>query len=134
MIHYLGTFPKRQFAGRRNGLQRPMCSSTSKAGRLPTRFLDLKAGLSQDGARLADMQGTSGRYTCLSHCWDKSRKKRLTTKANLEANKASIPLDHLPRTMQDAIAVTWKFGVRYLWIDSLCIVQDGVEDWSHEAA
>ena len=36
--------------------------------------------------------------------------------------------------MHDTIAVTRKFGIRYLWIDSLSIVQDSVEDWSHEAA
>ena len=80
------------------------------------------------------MQGKSGRYVCLSHCWGKSRNKCLTTKASLEANEASIAVDQLPSSMQDAIAVTRRFRVRYLWIDSLCIVQDSVEDWSHEAA
>ena len=73
-----------------------MCSSTSEAARLPTRVLDLATGLSHNGIRLADTKGTSGRYICLSHCWGKSRNKRLTTMANLEANKASIPLDQLP--------------------------------------
>ena len=111
-----------------------MCSSSSETARLPTRVLDLEVGLSHNCIRLADMQGKSGRYICLSHCWGKSRKKCLTTKGNLEANKASIPVDQLLPSMQDAIAVTRKFGVRYLWIDSLCIVQDSVEDWSHEAA
>ena len=80
------------------------------------------------------MQGESGQYICLSHCWGKCENKFLTTKASLEAHKVSIPVDQLPPSMQDAISVTRKFGVRYLWIDSLCIVQDNLEDWSHEAA
>ncbi|PMD66958.1 HET-domain-containing protein [Hyaloscypha bicolor E] len=110
------------------------CSATNKAARLPTRVLDLETGLPHNGIKLADTKGISSRYVCLSHCWGKSRNKHLTTMANLKANRASIPLDQLPRTMQDAITVTRKFGIRYLWIDSLCIVQDSIEDWSHEAA
>ena len=111
-----------------------MCSSSSETAKLPTRVLDLEVGLSQDCIRLVNMQGESGRYICLSHCWGKTRNKCLTTKASLEANEASIPVDQLPLSMQDAIIVTRKFGIRYLWIDSLCIVQDSLEDWSHEAA
>ena len=112
----------------------PMCSPSSKPARLPTRVLDLEAGPSQHGVRLVEKQEEPGRYICLSHCWGDSRNKCQTTKASLEVNKVSISVDQLPPSMQDAIAVTRKFGIRYLWIDSLCIVQDGLEDWSHQAA
>ena len=40
----------------------------------------------------------------------------------------------LPKTFRDAIYITQKLGVKYLWIDSLCIIQDSVEDWRQEAA
>lgn len=110
-----------------------VCSSSSKPARLPTRVLDLKAGPSHDDVRLVDTQGKSGRYICLSHCWGKSQNRGMTTKGNLEANKTSISVDQLPPSMQDATAVTRKFGVRYLWVDSLCIIQDSLEDWSHQA-
>jgi hypothetical protein len=39
----------------------------------------------------------------------------------------------LPRTFQDAVLVTRRLGVKYLWIDSLCIIQDDVEDWQTES-
>ncbi|KAF3800238.1 hypothetical protein GCG54_00003766 [Colletotrichum gloeosporioides] len=39
----------------------------------------------------------------------------------------------LPQTFQDAIKVTRSLGIGYLWIDSLCIVQDDPEDWKMES-
>jgi hypothetical protein len=57
---------------------------------------------------------------------------------NLERNEASlassVPLDELPKTFQDAIQITKCLGIRYLWIDSLCIIQDSTQDWGKEAA
>jgi len=46
----------------------------------------------------------------------------------------SIPLPSLPKTIQDAIKVTRKLGVEYLWVDSICIVQDDSEDFQRESA
>jgi len=49
-----------------------------------------------------------------------------------------VQISALCKTFQDAILVTkrfWdEFGVRYLWIDSLCIAQDSVVDWRRESA
>ena len=45
-----------------------------------------------------------------------------------------INLHCLPQNFQDAIYATAKLGIRYLWIDALCIIQDDVEDWSIESA
>jgi hypothetical protein len=69
----------------------------------------------------------------LSHCWGTAEVTKLL-KSNLESMCQLVPLDSLPRTFQDAIAITKRFGVRYLWIDSLCIIQDSVEDWRQESA
>lgn len=44
-----------------------------------------------------------------------------------------IPVSSLPRTFRDAVTATRALGLRYLWIDSLCIVQDDPEDWAREA-
>src|SRR5207248_2982479 len=44
-----------------------------------------------------------------------------------------IPLSDLPPTFRDAIAVTRTLRVRYLWIDSLCIIQDDRDDWAKES-
>lgn len=48
--------------------------------------------------------------------------------------RAYIPWDKLPSTFQDAITVTRRLGIAYIWIDSLCIVQDDAQDWEREAA
>ncbi|OCK73507.1 HET-domain-containing protein, partial [Lepidopterella palustris CBS 459.81] len=59
------------------------------------------------------------------------------TRGNFDKLKSGIDLAQMPRLYQDAIAVTRKLGVRYLWIDSLCIIQDEEpsphSDWMKEA-
>lgn len=72
------------------------------------------------------------RYACLSHCWGKSQ--IITTKeANLLSYQQGIPFSILPKTFQEAIIVALRLGVSYIWIDSLCIIQDSAEDWSSES-
>lgn len=39
----------------------------------------------------------------------------------------------MPKTFRDAILITAKLGILYLWIDSLCIVQDSARDWETES-
>jgi hypothetical protein len=47
----------------------------------------------------------------------------------------SIPLDASSSlTFRDAVVFCRRVGVRYLWIDSLCILQDSRADWEAEAA
>jgi hypothetical protein len=72
-------------------------------------------------------------YLTLSHCWPSDGKIFKLTKDNLESLKGRIPPDQLSQTFKDAIAITNAAGFRYLWIDSLCIVQDSPQDWATEA-
>lgn len=55
------------------------------------------------------------------------------TNANIDTLRQSIPVEKLSKTFQDAIKVTKALGYSYLWIDSLCIIQDSAEDWQKEA-
>ena len=71
-------------------------------------------------------------YMTLSHCWGPKPPIRLT-RANIENMKAGILVGDLPRSFQNAIVVTGWFQCRYLWIDSLCIIQDSKEDWQSES-
>lgn len=77
------------------------------------------------------------RYIALSHCWGKLTENQLpewsTTCENKEQRKKGFPVAELPATFQDAIRVTREIGQRYLWIDSLCIIQDDDEDWKTES-
>ncbi|KAK0256189.1 hypothetical protein LTR91_003676 [Friedmanniomyces endolithicus] len=72
-------------------------------------------------------------YATLSHCWGKVAALRML-ESNHEEFLLGIKLSSLSRTFQDAIAVTRALRIRYLWIDSLCIMQDSKEDWHNEAA
>jgi hypothetical protein len=71
-------------------------------------------------------------YATLSHCWGKTPTHSILTTSNINNMRERLPESDLPRTFRDAIAITRKLGIRYLWIDSLCIIQRGalqLADW-----
>ncbi|KAK2610044.1 hypothetical protein N8I77_003503 [Diaporthe amygdali] len=72
-------------------------------------------------------------YVALSHCWGGSKPLSLL-KARMEDFKKHINVADLPNTFKDAIVVTQELQLPYLWIDSLCIIQDDTTDWEQEAA
>lgn len=98
---------------------------------LPKRVLDLM--VREEDVVLYESNGQEAQYMCLSHCWGNSRALK-TTNANIEEHKQGIPFEMLPRTFQDAVLFCKKMKIRYLWIDSLCIIQDNEADWQVESA
>ncbi|KAI9744110.1 MAG: hypothetical protein M1818_002262 [Claussenomyces sp. TS43310] len=56
-----------------------------------------------------------------------------TTRENLELRKSDIPWSTIPEAFQDAIRITRGLGCKYIWIDSLCIIQDDEQDWARES-
>jgi hypothetical protein len=56
------------------------------------------------------------------------------TSDDLDTYVEALPVDRFPKTFKDAIEITQRLGLDYLWIDSLCIIQDSVEDWQKESA
>jgi hypothetical protein len=56
-----------------------------------------------------------------------------TVTSNLEVHFAGFAINSLPQNFQDAIYITRQLGFRYLWIDSMCIIQDSPEDWQLES-
>ena len=67
----------------------------------------------------------------LSHCWGSSTFLTLTS-TTLQLLTKAIPISELRQTFQDAIVATRLLGVEFIWIDSLCIIQDSRDDWRHE--
>lgn len=102
---------------------------------LPSRVLDLDHRENSRYIRLLETKGIHGQYCALSHCWGRPDKPPIcTTRTTLQTHIRGIAIAKLPQTFKDAVTVTRKIGIRYLWIDSLCIVQDDEEDWRKEAS
>lgn len=72
-------------------------------------------------------------YNTLSHRWGTSKFLSLLLN-NQRDLEHGVPLRNLKQTFQDAVLITRRLGVRYLWIDCLCIIQDSKEDWRVESA
>lgn len=100
---------------------------------LPTQVIDVGYSDGAISAKLQVNRGQLGRYVTLSHCWG-SGKRLITNKRNLKKFENEIPYNQMPRTFQDAVKLTRLLGMRYLWIDALCIIQDDREDWRREFA
>ena len=96
---------------------------------LPRRVVDVSPSLGEDFVRLIESRDSHGHYATLSHCWGPPTLRPLETTMNtLQERLAGIEMKRLPRSFQDAVRVTRATGVRYLWIDSLCIIQDDAND------
>lgn len=72
------------------------------------------------------------RYLTLSHRWGSGKVFKLL-RANIESLKKALPVDQLSKTFRDAIDFTREIGGEYIWIDSLCIIQDSPSDWENES-
>ncbi|PMD43096.1 HET-domain-containing protein, partial [Hyaloscypha variabilis F] len=100
---------------------------------LPRRVVDIgHMGEHKFSPRLIESDNHVGEYSALSHCWGSSDLLKTTT-GTLADRKLSIPWDSLSKTFRDAIIVTHELGLRYIWIDSLCIIQDKFADWDTES-
>ncbi|KAF4883824.1 hypothetical protein CGCFRS4_v013265 [Colletotrichum fructicola] len=78
-------------------------------------------------ARLVKSLNCQGitKYAILSHCWGQGCSKAyMTTSDNLPARLESLVMNELPKTIRDAVRVTRALGIRYLWVDALCIEQN----------
>ncbi|KAK3309454.1 heterokaryon incompatibility protein-domain-containing protein [Chaetomium strumarium] len=71
-------------------------------------------------------------WPALSHCWGGNNNFILTAD-KLGVWKQAVSLSSMPKTFQDAVVVTGQLGLKHLWIDSLCILQDSKADWAHES-
>ncbi|KAJ0109966.1 HET-domain-containing protein [Diaporthe amygdali] len=115
------------------------CSTSNQELFKPTRLIDVgDPGSSNGNPRLVKgdaLEGESAAYVALSYCWGIKGQQHpwILTKEKLKVFEDGIPFDALPKTIADALAVTRANNIRYLWVDSICIVQDDPEDWEHEA-
>ena len=102
---------------------------------LPKRVIDVGAAEEDELYLCTDVSrgGNKARYMTLSHRWGSAKIPTLSS-ANMSEMQRGFKLSSLPRTFREAIIITRRLGIRYLWIDSLCILQDSELDWQEEAA
>lgn len=112
----------------------------AQQGFTPSRLLQLDCFPGSKDARLVEFSAEMKigsvpfPYAALSHCWGVPSKRPIRTlKENMAKHRDRIRFEDLSRTFQEAIQVTRGLQLPYIWIDSLCIVQDDGEDWEREA-
>jgi hypothetical protein len=52
---------------------------------------------------------------------------------NITSIRSRIIVKELSNTFQHANIACRQLGIDYLWVDSLCIIQDSVSDWNDES-
>lgn len=130
------SFPEQNIDLMRSWIQQcivnhPRCQ-TDDDPLLPKRVIDV--GISPEMVvQLYESNGKRANYATLSHRWGKNI-LLTTTKNTLHARKQAIQWSGLSKTFQDAVILTRLMGLRYLWIDSLCIIQDDAIDWQIESS
>lgn len=113
------------------------CRQPSSASHhLPARLINVSRATSKEGnvflvcfnnqdqsAKLVNTQ-----YATLSHRWDPNQ-SCMTTSGNQKTHiEEGLLISQLPKTFAEACITTNKLGIEYIWIDSLCIIQDSVAD------
>lgn len=74
------------------------------------------------------------KYTALSYCWGGTQHTTYNSSTKHPWETSGLPWEKLPRTIQDAILVTFVLGVKFIWIDAFCILQDDHHDKETEIA
>lgn len=108
---------------------------------MPTRLIYVGGGEEEDDpvkliyTNRADRVGNMP-YIALSHRWGNSAtlERMKLTNGRIALYKKQLPLCDMSKYVQDAVWLTRELGLRYLWVDFLCIIQDSEDDWAAEAA
>jgi len=108
-----------------------VCIERRRFHRMPTRLVDIHGGI-YGGARIVETASLEDRivkYTTLSHRWGTTLSDMFkSTKGNIDQFMCDIPIQFIPKTFWDAFKITNAIGIRYIWIDTLCIIQSSDND------
>lgn len=106
-----------------------------KTSLLPQRLINVTYTENIDQVRLVSTRGmpTDIQNAVLSYRWGIDPTFTLEAHSEEEC-RSGISIERFPKTIQSAIYFTRKIGLKWLWVDSLCIIQDSVEDSSREIA
>ncbi|KAH6686351.1 heterokaryon incompatibility protein-domain-containing protein [Plectosphaerella plurivora] len=100
---------------------------------LPNRLLEIDG---EENVRLVKGETLPPHtpYIALSYCWGRQPSSTVMqlTLATLASFNAGFLIELLPKTVREAIHFTRRIGIRHIWVDLLCIVQDSPEDKAGE--
>ncbi|KAK8127355.1 hypothetical protein PG984_008463 [Apiospora sp. TS-2023a] len=110
------------------------CAVPESPSWVPKRLVDLST-LAEGRVVVRETEplpGPKPRFVTLSHCWGgpggPQMIRLLPDNRDVFADPArGIQVEQLPRNFQDAVEIARLLKARYIWIDSLCILQDGEE-------
>ena len=119
------------------------CGNLRWSSRNPTRLLRVRSAsevqLIETSPGMEQMK-----YVALSYRWGDietftSKEMDLvdggkSTTKNLRRRLAPFDASELPATIRDAVTLMRGLSLEYLWIDTVCIIQDDPVDWQREAA
>ncbi|KAH7391622.1 heterokaryon incompatibility protein-domain-containing protein [Cadophora sp. MPI-SDFR-AT-0126] len=80
---------------------------------------------------------SAARYAALSYCWGSSDSGHIPVvleKNNSDQFHEELPVGSVPKTIQEAIEATRRLSIPFLWVDSLCIMQDDEKEWAEEGS
>ncbi|EFQ90839.1 hypothetical protein PTT_12485 [Pyrenophora teres f. teres 0-1] len=116
----------------------PRCRVHETASFVPTRLLKINNNTANTTFRLVLRSECQEeiRYIALSHIWGNGpvEEKLRLLGSTYDELRQEKPINYLPKTFRDTMIVAQYLEVIYVWIDSLCIIQDSKEDWHTEAA
>lgn len=99
--------------------------------KLPTRVLQIEPETTSRVRLHVSRPDQKDDYIALSYCWG-GPQSFTTTTFTLEHYMSGFDIDKLPLTFRDTIFVARKLGIRYVWIDALCIIQNSDIDKARE--
>ncbi|KAK8191028.1 heterokaryon incompatibility protein-domain-containing protein [Phyllosticta capitalensis] len=117
------------------------CAARADDWAAPTRLIDVDPGGMGLDVQLrysASIPQENLDYAALSYCWGGYEPECMTTPKMMNQNLRRISWESMPQTFRDTVTFTRGLGLKYLWIDSICIIQDkdqddGGDDWRREA-
>ena len=116
-------------------INHPSCKKSDVRNFLPTRLICVKSDSAWlvETRQFSDSERQLAHYLALSHCWGpKTEFQYKTTSQNLSSRLQSMVFANFPQNIKDVISVCRALGVKYLWIDSICIIQNLPHDLARE--
>ncbi|KAH7116151.1 heterokaryon incompatibility protein-domain-containing protein, partial [Dendryphion nanum] len=97
----------------------------------PTRLIDVGSA-GNDCLRVVTLAQPQ-LYCATSHCWGNHANHLQLNRDTYTRLVSGFSFYELPRLYADFVIAARQLGVQYLWVDSLCIIQDNKDDWEYEA-